>query len=255
MSSIDEFVICIPARYQSTRLPGKPLIEISGKPLIIWAIESAIKLDAKQTVVATDNSKIYDLVKSKGYDVLMTSVDHATGTDRIAEVAKKMSWSDETIVVNYQGDEPLTPQANIAQLVRALQQNPIASIATLYKCIKNFKDLNNPNYVKLITDINDLALYFSRSTIPYSRESFSKKQLDVNIQYKHHVGLYAYRAKFLKEFSNLNPSPLEITESLEQLRALENGYKIIAKQAKKPMPNGIDTREDLLKFEKYLKKN
>jgi 3-deoxy-manno-octulosonate cytidylyltransferase (CMP-KDO synthetase) len=251
----NDFVICIPARYQSTRLPGKPLLEISGKPLILWAIESALKLNAKQTIVATDDAKIYDYVVSQGFDVVMTSPHHPTGTDRIAEVAELMNWSNETIVVNYQGDEPLTPKANVLQLVKALQQNTSATISTLYKHINSFEDLINPNYVKLISDNNDVALYFSRSAIPYSRSYFDQHRMDPNINYKHHIGLYAYRTEFLKNFSKLKPSALEATESLEQLRALSNGYKIITKLAKETMPNGIDTSADVVKFANYLKEN
>jgi 3-deoxy-manno-octulosonate cytidylyltransferase (CMP-KDO synthetase) len=248
-----EVVICLPARYQSSRLPGKPLIEIAGKPLILWALESASTINAKQMVVATDDERIQSLVELHGYHAIMTSSSHTTGTDRIAEVAKKLSWSDDTIVVNYQGDEPLTPRANIEQLISALIDNPQASIATLYQKIKCYKDLVNPNHVKLVTDDNDCALYFSRAAIPYSRESFGQQQLDPGIGYKHHIGLYAYRAKFLKDFASLKPSLLETTESLEQLRAMSYGYKIIANKAQESMPHGIDTPEDVVNFEKKLR--
>ncbi len=249
-----EIVICLPARYQSSRLPGKPLIEIAGKPLIIWALESAAKINAKQMVVATDDERIAELVESSGYQAVMTSTEHSTGTDRIAQVARIMSWPDETIVINYQGDEPMTPAANIEQLVLALIENPEAAISTLYQTINNFKDLINPNNVKLVTDENDCALYFSRAAIPYSRDCFVNRQLEKDIDYKHHIGLYAYRAKFLKDFTNLNPAKLECTESLEQLRALSYGYKIITKQAQKTMPHGIDTPEDIVNFEKNINK-
>lgn len=247
-----DVVVCLPARYQSTRLPGKPLIEIAGKPLILWALESASAINAKQMVVATDDQRIQSLVESHGYEVVMTSSEHTTGTDRIAEVARKLAWKDETIVVNYQGDEPLTPEVNIEQLITALIDNPNASIATLYQSINSYTDLVNPNNVKLVTDDNDYALYFSRSAIPYSMECFDNQQLDQAINYKHHIGLYAYRAKFLKGFSALAPSKLEQTESLEQLRAMSHGYKIIAKQAKESMPHGIDTPEDIINFERGL---
>jgi len=247
-----DVVICIPARYQSSRLPGKPLIEIAGKPLILWALESAEKLNAKQMLVATDDNRIKELVEKAGYDVIMTNKNHQSGTDRLAEVANRMSWSDDTIVVNYQGDEPLTPKDNINQLINALKNNAKASIATLYQPINNFKDLINPNHVKLVTDSNGYALYFSRSAIPYSRNSFENNILDENITYKHHIGLYAYRAGFLKSFSNLQPSDLEKTESLEQLRAMSHGHKIIAELAKKTMPHGIDTPEDIISFEQNL---
>jgi len=245
-------VICLPARYQSSRLPGKPLLEIAGKPLIIWALESAAKINAKQMIVATDDERIKHLVEVSGYQAVMTSNNHHSGTDRIAEVANMMEWSDDTIVINYQGDEPMTPKANIEQLIAALRDNPHASIATLYQPINNYQDLINPNNVKLVGDENDYALYFSRSAIPHSRKYFPLKQLDPDICYKHHIGLYAYRANFLKRFSQLKPSKLEGAESLEQLRAMSHGYKIIAKCAKRSMPHGIDSKEDIIRFEKLL---
>lgn len=245
-------VVCIPARYQSTRLPGKPLLEIAGKPLILWALESAAQLKAQQMLVATDDQRITDVVEKAGYQAIMTADDHSSGTDRLAEVAELMNWSDDTIVVNYQGDEPMTPQANIEQLVQALIDSPQAAIATLYQMIENFDDFVNPNHVKLITDENDQALYFSRAPIPYYREGFEAQKLDNNISYKHHIGLYAYRAGFLKEFSKLTPSKLEQTESLEQLRALSHGFKIVTIKAMEKMPHGIDTAEDVLNFEKSL---
>ncbi|MFK8011667.1 MAG: 3-deoxy-manno-octulosonate cytidylyltransferase [Marinicellaceae bacterium] len=245
-------VICIPARFQSSRLPGKPLIEIAGKPLIIWAIESAKRIQAKQMIVATDDMRIFNVVESFGYDAVMTDPKHNSGTDRIAEVANKLAWSDDTVVVNYQGDEPLTPKQNIEQLIKALINNPMASISTLYQKIESYDDLINPNNVKLVTDNDNYALYFSRSAMPYSRDTFGTNQLDKNITYKHHIGLYAYRASFLKSFSKLEPSKLECTESLEQLRAMSNGYRIIAQKALKSMPHGIDTPEDLLKFEQLI---
>ncbi|MBL4660368.1 MAG: 3-deoxy-manno-octulosonate cytidylyltransferase [Alcanivoracaceae bacterium] len=245
-------VICLPARYQSTRLPGKPLLEIAGKPLIIWALESAAKINAKQMIVATDDERIKKLVEVSGYQAIMTSHNHHSGTDRIAEVANMMEWSDDTIVVNYQGDEPMTPKVNIEQLIAALRDNPQASIATLYQAINNYQDLINPNNVKLVSDESDYALYFSRSAIPHSRKHFPLQQLDQNINYKHHIGLYAYRASFLKSFSQLKPTKLEDTESLEQLRAMSHGFRIIAKCAKQTMPHGIDTKEDIIRFEKLL---
>ncbi len=248
-----DVVICLPARYQSSRLPGKPLLDIAGKPLILWALESAAQINAKQMIVATDDQRIMDLVKKSGYHAVMTSTHHHSGTDRIAEVANVLAWSDDTIVLNYQGDEPMTPKVNIEQLIVALKDNPEASIATLYQSINCYDDLINPNNVKLVTDDNDYALYFSRAAVPYSRQYFSQQQLDSSINYKHHIGLYAYRAGFLKNFSQLAPSKLENTESLEQLRAMSCGYKIIAKRAKQTMPHGIDTPEDVIKFEKLLK--
>lgn len=244
--------ICLPARYQSTRLPGKPLINLAGKPLILWALESAEKIKAKQMIVATDDNRIKDFVESHGYQAIITAHTHQSGTDRLAEVAEAMEWSDDTIVINYQADEPLTPKANIEQLIIALIDNPLAAIATLYQPITSYQDLINPNTVKLVTDERDYALYFSRSAIPYSRDYFSTHALDPNIIYKHHIGLYAYRAGFLKNFSQLKSTKIEQSESLEQLRAISHGYKIIAKEAKQKMPHGIDTEDDILKFENSL---
>jgi len=227
-----DVVICLPARYQSTRLPGKPLIEISGKPLIIWALESAAKINVKQMVVATDDQRIFNLVEKSGYEVVMTKKEHQSGTDRIAQAVLEISCD---FVVNVQGDEPM------------------ASISTLYQRIESFIDLINPNNVKLVTDENDCALYFSRSAIPFSREFFPKEKLDNDIIYKHHIGLYAYRAGFLKRFSELQASDIENTESLEQLRAMSYGHKIVTKLAQKSMPHGIDTPEDILNFEQSIK--
>ncbi len=251
---MSEIVVCLPARYQSTRLPGKPLLEINGKPLIVWALESANTINAKHILVATDDVRIKSCVENHGYQAVMTDENHQSGTDRLAEVARIMNWSDDTIVVNYQGDEPMTPKPNIEQLINALVDNPHAAIATLFQRIVSFDDLINPNNVKVVTDNSDNALYFSRSAIPYSRDTFADKKLDKNVDYKHHIGLYAYRAKFLKQFSQMQLSKLEQTESLEQLRALSYGYKIIAKQAIAEMPHGIDTPEDLEKFKNAYSK-
>jgi 3-deoxy-manno-octulosonate cytidylyltransferase (CMP-KDO synthetase) len=245
-------VVCLPARYQSSRLPGKPLLEIAGKPLIIWALESAAQIQADEMVVATDDKRIKALVETAGYQAIMTSSDHQSGTDRIAEVAQKLSWPDDTIVVNYQGDEPMTPKANIIQLIQALKNYPQAAIATLYQSITHYQDLINPNNVKLVSDEDGYALYFSRAAIPYSRKCFDDNKLDDSIHYKHHIGLYAYRAQFLKCFYQLPVSALEKTESLEQLRAMSNGYKIITEQAKQTMPHGIDTMQDLKNFEQSV---
>ena len=249
-----EVVICLPARYQSSRLPGKPLIKLAGKELILWALESAEKINVNQMLVATDDKRIQQFVQNHGYQVVMTDSTHQSGTDRLAQVAAIMNWSDATIVVNYQADEPLTPKANIEQLIQALIDNPKAAIATLYQEIENHADLHNPNHVKLVTDLHDYALYFSRSAIPYARDAFSENKLDENICYKQHIGLYAYRAIFLKQFAKLKQSDLEKTESLEQLRAMSYGFKIIAKKAQEKMPHGIDTTEDIKNFEKKIEK-
>lgn len=255
MSEFD-FVVCIPARYGSTRLPGKPLLELQGKPLILWAIESAKRLNARQVVVATDDDRIAKLVKSQGHEVVMTDANHPSGTDRIAECARIMAWDESTWVLNYQGDEPNIPAANIEQVIATLKQHPDASIGTLYQAINNRADLMNPNVVKLVTDDKQRALYFSRAPIPWSQQEF-KQPIDLSlplpsgISYKHHIGLYMYKVAFLRRFAATEPSPLEQLESLEQLRALSMGDTIVAAAAVAPMPHGIDTPEDLLRFENH----
>ena len=250
-----EFVICIPARYQSTRLPGKPLINIKGKPLIQWAIESANKLGATEVVVATDDKRIFDFVTSLNQKVVMTKSDHQSGTDRISECAEIMNWPDETLVLNYQGDEPLIPKENIKAVLQLFEQHKDISIGTLYQEIKTTEDIFNPNMVKIVTDKNDKALYFSRAPIPWSQHLFNHlgtSELPQNITYKHHIGLYVYRVSFLKAFTQLSQSDLETTESLEQLRALSTGHKIGTAKALLPTPHGIDTPQDILLFEKKL---
>lgn len=248
-----EFVVCIPARYASTRLPGKPLIKLKGKALVLWAIEAANQLGASQVVVATDDERIYTLVVANGYQAVMTSEDHQSGTDRIAECAQIMGWSDSTWVLNYQGDEPSIPAANVNQVIDLVKEHPSASIGTLYQIINQIDDLFNPNTVKLVTDDQQRALYFSRAPIPWSQKCFPQPEKIPNgVEYKHHIGLYMYKVGFLKRFAAAKPSPLEITESLEQLRALAMGDTIVAAGAVEPMPHGIDTPEDIEKFEKSL---
>lgn len=246
-----DFVVCIPARYQSSRLPGKPLLKLNGKELILWAIESANKLPAKQIVVATDDQRIYDFVKRQGQAVVMTDRNHQTGTDRIAECAEIMNWHDELPVLNYQGDEPNIPLENVNAALQLFKQHPNLSIATLYQTIDQIDDLFDPNVVKLITDQNDHAIYFSRVPIPWSQQHFSKKikTFPPNVEYKRHIGLYVYRVKFLKQFSHLQAHSLEQTESLEQLRALAHGHQIAVAKAPMPMPHGIDTQQDIANFE------
>lgn len=249
----EDFVICIPARYQSTRLPGKPLIPLKGKPLIQWAIESANKLGAKEVVVATDDQRIFDRVQSLGQQVIMTDPNHPSGTDRIAECAQIMGWHDDSLVLNYQGDEPLTPEANIQAVLDLFKKHKDISIGTLYQEINKIEDVFNPNVVKIVTDNDDLALYFSRAPIPWSQQMFNhdgQAQLPADITYKHHIGLYVYRVAFLKDFAALPQAAIEATESLEQLRALATGHRIATAKALLSMPHGIDTAEDVAAFER-----
>ncbi|WP_154223100.1 3-deoxy-manno-octulosonate cytidylyltransferase [Marinicella rhabdoformis] len=250
-----DFVICIPARYQSTRLPGKPLIQIKGKPLIQWAIESANKLGALEVVVATDDKRIFDFVESLGQKVVMTQNNHQSGTDRIAECAQIMNWPDETLVLNYQGDEPLVPKENINAVLQLFEQHDDISIGTLYQEIKTIEDVFNPNLVKIVTETNGKALFFSRAPIPWSQHLFNHtgtSELPEHVSYKHHIGLYVYRVSFLKDFSLLPQTELERVESLEQLRALSTGHKIATAKALLPTPHGIDTPEDIVTFEKTI---
>ena len=231
-------VLCvIPARYASSRLPGKPLADIAGKPMIQWVYEQASKAKRPQeTIVATDNQRVFAAVDGFGGRVIMTRADHQSGTDRLAEVARKYPLVD--LIVNVQGDEPLIPPEIIDLLVSAFDDEKDISMATL-KCIMPESEYSNPAAVKVVTDANNNALYFSRAQIPYLRNNTGVKI------YKH-IGIYAYKRDFLMNFANMQPSILEQTESLEQLRALENGYKI------KVLPVdysvvGVDTPEDLEK--------
>lgn len=253
-----KFMVCIPARYASTRLPGKPLIELKGKALILWAIEAASQLGAEQVVVATDDSRIQTLVTSKGHQVILTDTNHQSGTDRIAECAAVMGWDEDTWVLNYQGDEPNIPMANVQQVINLVKKYPAASVGTLYQNINNLTDLFNPNVVKLVTDNQQRALYFSRAPIPWSQKQFKMSaesisvgdEMPVGLEFKHHIGLYMYKVGFLKRFAAAPMAALEQSESLEQLRALAMGDTIVAAPAVAQMPHGIDTAADVTRFEK-----
>ncbi|MFC3193626.1 3-deoxy-manno-octulosonate cytidylyltransferase [Marinicella sediminis] len=246
-----QFVVCVPARYASSRLPGKPLIKLKGKELILWAVESAQSLGASQVVVATDDARIESLVAGAGHQVVMTSATHQSGTDRIAECAHLMGWSDDTWVLNYQGDEPQIPVDNVRQVIDMVQQHPEASIGTLYQEITRIEQVMDPNCVKLVTDHTGRALYFSRAPIPYSQATFGEPpSMPPETSYKHHIGLYMYKVSFLKKFAALPPSEMELLESLEQLRALAHGEVIVAARATQVMPRGIDTAEDVAAFER-----
>jgi len=238
-----DFRIVIPARYASLRLPGKPLRRIHGKPMIEWVYQAAQQANASEIVVATDDQRIYDQVAGFGGDACMTASSHRSGTDRILEVIKIRQWSRDSIVVNLQGDEPLMPAVNIVQVAENLAAND-CSMATLHKLI-DLTGAQDPNQVKLVHDQSGHALYFSRSLIPYDRSG----ELE---QYFGHIGIYAYRAGFLETFSQLTPCELEITESLEQLRALYNGYSIHSEIARAIPGPGIDTEEDLARAKKLI---
>jgi 3-deoxy-manno-octulosonate cytidylyltransferase (CMP-KDO synthetase) len=233
------FNIIIPARYASTRLPGKSLLEIKGKPLIQHVFETAKNTQAKNIVIATDHDEIANVAKSFGAAVVMTSAEHQSGTDRIAEVVKILQLADDEIVVNVQGDEYGLPVSLVEQVASNLFNNPEKQMATLCEAITTIEDYTNPNIVKVVFDKNNTALYFSRSPIPADRSGGLPKET-----YRH-IGLYAYRAGYLQEFTELPACELEKTEALEQLRVLHNGGKIHVEVAVDEAGLGIDTAEDL----------
>lgn len=244
MSKTPDFVVVIPARYDSSRLPGKPLADIGGKPMVQWVYERAMASGASDVIVATDDKRIEEAALGFGAKVCMTRVDHTSGTERLAEVVEQLSLADDTIVVNVQGDEPMIPSANIGQVATNLANCAgIANMATLAEPICSANELANPNVVKVVTDKDQLALYFSRSVLPYDRNSNDKSEL--NFPYLRHIGIYAYRASFIKEYVAWPNSELEHIESLEQLRVLWQGHKIHVAPAVEPPPAGVDTAEDL----------
>ena len=243
--NIPEFYVVIPARYASTRLPGKPLLDIAGRPMVAWVAERAKQSGAKQVVIATDDNKILLAVEQLGYQALMTRADHVSGTDRIAEVALKQAWPDDAIVVNVQGDEPLIEPSLIVEVATQLHNSQDAAMATACHAIQKKTDFLNPNIVKVVLDEKSNAMYFSRAPIPYPRDSFAEIGLQDNIPAYRHIGIYAYRAKFLKQYASIQPSVLEQIESLEQLRVLHHGYKISVAITNNAPATGVDTQEDL----------
>lgn len=241
------FKVVIPARFASTRLPGKPLADIGGKPMIVRVAEAAMRSAATQIVVATDTPEVKLAVEDAGYACVLTRADHPSGTDRIAEVATQAGWADDDIVVNVQGDEPLIPAALINSVAEALVADPDAAIATASHAIHTAEDAFNPNVVKVVTDKRGRALYFSRATIPWHRDGFAadRETLPADYVLQRHVGIYAYRVSFLKRYGALAPSPIERWESLEQLRALWHGDAIVVVETPEAPPAGVDTPEDL----------
>lgn len=247
-----EFVVVIPARYASTRLPGKPLADICGKPMIQHVYEKACLSGASKVVIATDHQKVFDAAKHFTNDVLMTREDHQSGTERLAEVVDLLDLSDDTIVVNVQGDEPLLSPDNVSQVATLLAQST-APMATLSVAIEERDEVFNPNAVKVVSDINKNALYFSRASIPFDRSAMMAEQQPLNLApFQRHVGIYAYRAGFIKQYIQLSVSPLEVLESLEQLRVLYHGYAIKIEQALVTPHAGVDTPEDLAKVVAHI---
>jgi len=249
------FIVVIPARFQSSRLPGKVLADICGKPMIQWVVEKALHSGAEKVIVATDNEEVANAVMMFGGEVCRTRADHQSGTERLAEVMETYQFDDDQIIVNVQGDEPFIPSENIAQVAKNLtnqqrtnQQQ--ARMATLAVHITDVEEAFNPNAVKVLCDKDGYALYFSRATVPYDRTRFLNNDSiqEIGDFYLRHIGIYAYRAGFIKDYVNWPASQLEQIESLEQLRVLWQGEKIHVDVAKARLPvEGVDTPEDLEK--------
>ena len=264
------FHVVIPARLSSTRLPGKPLLLISGKPMVVRVAEQAAQSGAQQIWIATDHPSIVDVVHEHGFKACLTKDSHVSGTDRIAEVVEQQGWPDDTIVVNVQGDEPLMPPSLIRAVAEHLHSHPECTIATACHTIHDETAMRNPNIVKAVLDKNGNALYFSRAPIPYPRDAFrvlpssegrddcpsslrgevrrgdvENTALPTDFTALRHIGIYAYRASFLRIYNRLAPCELENIEALEQLRALYHGYKIGVVIAEQAPPGGVDTEQDL----------
>lgn len=241
------FRVVIPARYASTRLPGKPLADIAGKPMVVRVAEAAQRSGAAEVIVATDDARVRDAVAAHGHAVTLTRADHPSGTDRIAEVARLFGWSDDAIVVNLQGDEPLIDPAGVAAVARALENDGAAAMATAAHAITDLAEFMNPNVVKVVTAASGRALYFSRAPIPWHRDGLANQpqNLPTDFGARRHIGLYAYRVNFLRRHGALAPAPIEQWEALEQLRALWHGFPIqVIDYPHLPAP-GVDTPADL----------
>lgn len=238
------FTVIIPARYASTRLPGKPLADIHGKPMVVRVMEQAIKSGASRVIIATDHTDVAAAVIAAGGEACMTNPDHQSGTERLAEVIDTYGFSDDEIIVNVQGDEPLIPPEIIRQVAQNLQGSQ-ANMGTLAVPIHSAQEAFNPNAVKVVMDKDGYALYFSRATIPWDRDQFAKSKEIIGDTFLRHIGIYAYRAGFIRRYIAWDASPLEKIEMLEQLRVLWYGEKIHVAVAEKAPGAGVDTPEDL----------
>jgi 3-deoxy-manno-octulosonate cytidylyltransferase (CMP-KDO synthetase) len=238
------FVVIIPARYASTRLPGKPLQDINGKPMIVHVLERARESGAARIIVATDHDEVARAVEAAGGEVCMTRADHQSGTERLAEVIEKCGFSDDTAIVNVQGDEPMIPPVIIRQVAENLK-NSHAGMATLAVPIHSAEEAFNPNAVKVVMDAEGYALYFSRATIPWDRDRFAESREAIGDTLLRHIGIYGYRAGFIRRYVSWPASPLEQIEMLEQLRVLWYGEKIHVAVAQQVPGTGVDTPEDL----------
>ncbi len=244
---MSEYHVVIPARFASQRLPGKPLLDMAGKPMIQHVYERALESAATDAIIATDDQRIYDAAVGFGARVCMTSSDHSSGTDRIAEVVAHMGWPNEDLVVNLQGDEPLMPPQLLDQVAHSLVDHLEAVMSTLAVRLENEAQVFDPNIVKLVTDHHGMALYFSRAPIPWKRDNFDCSATPepswIEGLYRH-LGIYAYRVGFLRQYINWPQAPIEQMESLEQLRVLWHGARIAVSVADHMPPPGVDTQED-----------
>lgn len=243
-----EFLVVIPARLGSTRLPRKPLADIGGKPMVVRVAERAKQSLAQSVVVATDSPEIEAACNAHRIECLLTSPDHPTGTDRLAEVVQLLKLSANTLLVNVQGDEPLIPPELINQVAQTLANNPQCAISTIAVPITEKSEIDNPNVVKVVLNHANEAMYFSRAPIPFARDEQSTQKAE----HLRHLGIYAYRADFLQAYTTLEPAPPEQAEALEQLRALWNGYRIAVHIALEAPPAGVDTPEDLERVRRLL---
>ena len=249
------FIVAIPARYGSTRLPAKPLREIGGVPMVLRVAQRALQAGARQVVVAVDDPRVAEALDGQaGVDICMTRADHASGSDRLAECAAHYGWADDAIVVNLQGDEPFAPAAGIRAVAQALADDD-APMATLATPLLDAEELFDPNVVKLVRAVNGRALYFSRAPLPWARDAFAieREALPADASFLRHIGIYAYRAGFLARYTRMRRTPLEQAESLEQLRVLEHGHAIAVRLTPEPFPPGIDTPADLERAEAWLR--
>jgi 3-deoxy-manno-octulosonate cytidylyltransferase (CMP-KDO synthetase) len=249
------FSVIIPARYGSSRFPGKPLADLAGKPMIVRVCERAARSGARGVYVATDDGRIADAVRASGFPVLMTSAEHASGTDRLAEAVEQLALEDAAVVVNVQGDEPLIDPKLIEDVAATLERNPDASMSTACHPLSDLGEIFNPNVVKVVLDAKGCALYFSRAPIPWARDAYAaqRRELPEGIPCFRHAGIYGYRAGFLRRYAGLEPSPLERFEALEQLRVLWHGHRIAVAISAHEVAPGVDTPQDLDKVRRLLR--
>ncbi len=252
-AGVPRFAVIIPARYASSRFPGKALVDLGGKPMVVRVAEQAARSGAYSVHIATDDERIEAAARDHGIESIMTRSDHASGTDRLAEAARMLDLPDEAIVLNVQGDEPLIAPELIAEVAMTLAHAPEASVATACHPIRREEDIFSTSINKVVLDARNFALYFSRAPIPYARDAWGgagPRDAPPGLPCYRHIGIYAYRAGFLKVYAGLPPSPLEGFEALEQLRALWHGYRIAVSISEHEAPPGVDTPEDLEKVRK-----